>query len=100
MLVKSKSEIEIRTVSHTVMADPVASGHTATIDMVRKEEWYIPFVREAGCSSNTMSPGPRPTSVPSGILIHPAVRPQKTWAENWGLQAMRRFWAGGSWVPI
>jgi len=23
-----------------------------------------------------MSPGPRPTSVPSGILIHPAVSPQ------------------------
>jgi len=32
-----------------------------------------------------MSPGPRPTSVPSGILIHPAVWPQKTCAENWGL---------------
>jgi len=31
--------------------------------------------------SNTMSPGSRPTSVPSGILIHPAVRPQQTWAK-------------------
>jgi len=30
---------------------------------------------------STMSPGPRPTSVPSGILIHPAVWPQLTWAE-------------------
>jgi len=28
--------------------------------------------------SNTLSPGPRPTSVPSGILIHPAVSPQYT----------------------
>jgi len=28
--------------------------------------------------SNTMSPGMRPTSVPSGILIHPAVCPQYT----------------------
>ena len=30
---------------------------------------------------NTMSPRPRPTSVPSGILIHPAVWPQQpVWA--------------------
>jgi len=28
--------------------------------------------------SNTMSPGPRTTSVPSGILIHPTVWPQYT----------------------
>ena len=35
--------------------------------------------------SNTVWPGPRSTSVPSGILIHPAVRPQQTWVENWGL---------------
>jgi len=26
--------------------------------------------------SNTMWPGPRPTCVPSGILVHPAVWPQ------------------------
>ena len=38
----------------------------------------------AGSPSNTMSPGPRPTSIPSGILMHPAVWPQQTWAENWG----------------
>jgi len=43
----------------------------------------------------TKSPGPRPTSVPSVILIHPAVWPQRTWAENWGLCP---FW--GSWVTI
>jgi len=35
--------------------------------------------------SNTKSPGPRPTSIPSGIVIHPAVWPQWTLAENWGL---------------
>jgi len=29
----------------------------------------------AGSPSNTMWPGPRPTYVPSGILIHPAVWP-------------------------
>jgi len=38
---------------------------------------------------------PRPTSVPTDILIHPAVWPQQTWAKNWG---MCPFW--GSWVPI
>ena len=31
-----------------------------------------------------MSPGLRSTSVPSGILIHPAVWPQRSWAKNWG----------------
>ena len=31
---------------------------------------------EAGSPSNTISPGPRPTSVPSGILIHSTVWPQ------------------------
>ena len=39
----------------------------------------------AGSSSNTMWPWPRPTSVPSGILIHPAIWWQKTWAEKRGL---------------
>jgi len=39
----------------------------------------------AGWLSNTKSPGPRPTSTPSGILIHPDIWPQQIWAENWGL---------------
>ena len=34
--------------------------------------------RIARSVSNTMWPGPRPTSVPSGILIHPTVWPQYT----------------------
>jgi len=34
--------------------------------------------------SNTMSRGPRPTSIPSGILIHPAILPQQIWAKNGG----------------
>jgi len=34
---------------------------------------------------HTMWPGPRSTSVPSGIFVHPDVWPQQTWAENWGL---------------
>jgi len=35
-------------------------------------------VWRAGSPSNTMWPGPRPTSLPSGILIHPTVWPQYT----------------------
>jgi len=38
--------------------------------------------------------GPRPTSVPSGILIHQAVWPQQTWAENWGSCAPLGWGAG------
>jgi len=33
-----------------------------------------------------MWPGPRPTSIPSSILIHQAVWIQQTWVENWGLR--------------
>jgi len=35
-------------------------------------------VPETESPSNTMSPWSRPTSVPSGILIHPTVWPQYT----------------------
>ena len=56
-------------------------------------EGSLPPFREggAGSPSNTMSSGLRPTSVPSSILIHVAVRPQKTWTENWG-GAPPPFW--------
>ena len=47
--------------------------------------------------SNTTSPGPRFTSIPSGILIHPAIWPQQTCAENWEAVPL---WKRGSWVPI
>jgi len=40
-----------------------------------------PFGGGAGFPSNTMSAGSRPTSVPSGICIHPAV-----WANRHGLK--------------
>jgi len=40
--------------------------------------------RRPGSPSNTKSPGLRLTSIPSGILIHPAIWPQQIWAENWG----------------
>ena len=46
----------------------------ATIDVGRKVgELLCPSPWGVGSPSNTMSPGPRPTSVPSGILIHPTV---------------------------
>jgi len=49
----------------------------ATIDMGRKVGAAVPLFGEgAGSLSNTMWPEPRPTSVPSGILTHPAIWPQ------------------------
>ena len=54
------------------------------------------FERGTGSPSNVMSLGQRPTSVPCGILIHPAIWPQQIWAENWGLCPF----GGGIWVPI
>jgi len=53
------------------------------------------FFGGAGSPSNTKSPGPRPTSISSGILIHPAVWPERTWAENWGAVPL----LGWSWCP-
>ena len=72
----------------------------AATDMGRKVRGLLcPLLdRGAGSPSNTLSPGrrPRPTSLPSGILIYPAVWPQQTWAENWGCI----LWGRESWVPI
>jgi len=47
-----------------------------------------------GSPSNTVSPGPRRTSVPSDILIHGAVWPQQTWA------AVRKPRKWGCYVPF
>jgi len=49
------------------------------------EKWGLlcPFCGELG-SHLAMSLGPRPTSVPIGILIRPSAWPQQAWAENWG----------------
>ena len=51
----------------------------ATIHVTWAEKWVLlcPF-GGAGSTSNTMSPWPSLTSVPSGILIHPAVWQQQT----------------------
>ena len=56
----------------------------------------VPLLGGAATPSNTTSPGPRPTSMPSGILVYPAVWPQLTLAENWGLCP---FNAGGARSP-
>jgi len=72
----------------------VPSSHLATTDMGRNFflRGAVPLGGGAGSASNTMLPRLRPTIVPSGILIHPAVLPQQTWAENWG--AVSPFWGG------
>ena len=59
---------------------PYPSSRFATINMGRKVGGgAVPlFTGGAGSPSNTMWPGPRPTSAPSGILIHPTVWPQYT----------------------
>jgi len=54
------------------------------------------FERGAVSPSNTKSPGLRPISIPSGILIHAAIWPQEIWAENWGLCP---FGGGGARSP-
>jgi len=60
---------------------------SATINIAEKWEGAaVPLSVEGyGSPSNTMSPRPRSTSTPTGILIHPAVWPQQTWAEECGL---------------
>jgi len=50
--------------------------------MDRKGGGAVPLLGGAGYPCNTMWPGSRPTSVPSGILIYQAVWPQQTWDEN------------------
>jgi len=50
----------------------------ATVDMGQKVGAAVPLLEEAGSPSNTMSPEPRPTTTPSGILIHQTVWPQYT----------------------
>ena len=50
------------------------------------ENWGLFPLFGGGAESpfSTMWPGLRPTSMPSDILVHPAVWPQHTCAENWG----------------
>jgi len=52
------------------------------------------FLGRASSPSNTKSPGPRPTAIPSGILVNPSVWPQRPLAENRGLCPFREGGAG------
>jgi len=64
----------------------------ATIDMGRKLGAPPPFWGGGWVPMipyNTKSPGPRPTSIPSGILIHPAIWPQQIWAKIGGCALLR-----------
>ena len=79
------AEAYLRTKWHL---DP--SSHLPTIDVGQKLEvrglCRLFFGgRVAGSPSNTMWPASRPISILSGILIHPAIWPQQTWAKKWGL---------------
>ena len=80
------------------VAEIAVGDHLATIDMGRKIRGCAPFRGGVtGSSSNTMSPEPSPTTIPSGILIHPAVWPQRTRAEYWGAVPIL---GKRSWVPV
>jgi len=58
---------------------PDPSSCLATVDMGLKVGNAVPLSMEgAGSPSNRMWPGPRPTSIPSGTLIHPTVWAQYT----------------------
>ena len=58
------------------------SSRLATIDMDRKLG-DVPLLGTAGSPSNTKSPGPRPTSIPCGILVHPAILATIDTGRNW-----------------
>jgi len=67
----------------------------ATMHRPKSRGCCAPFRwQAAGFLSNTMLLGPKPISVPSGIQIHPAVWPQWTWAETWGLLCYFPWGAG------
>ena len=71
---------------HKCSAVAEMGDRLATIDMDRKLGAVPLWTRDSWVPIyNTMWPGPRPISLPSGIFVHPAVWPQQTRAENWGL---------------
>jgi len=69
----------------------------ATIDMAAERGAAAVLLSrgdKAGSPSNTMSPGPRSTSVPCGVFIHPAVDHSRHGPQTGGCAPFR-----GSWVP-
>ena len=72
------------------------SSRLAIIDMDRK---VCPILAGGvGSTSNTVSRGPKPTSVRSDILTDPALWPQQTWTENGEVGCAPL--GLGSWIPI
>ena len=69
------------TVESSAVAEMGDRGHSRH-GPKRAGRLLCPFRGGAGSPSNTKSSGPRHTSTPSGILVHPAVWPQWTSAEN------------------
>jgi len=76
---------------------PISKLPTSTLKI--REEAPPLFWGGAGSPFNTKFPGLRPTSIPSGILMHPTVWPQQKRAEYWEGGGEPPF-CGGSWVPI
>ena len=74
-----------------------ASSRLATIEMGRKlGRGLCPFLGEQErCPHLTKSP--RPTSISSAILVHPAIWPQQIWTENWEALSL---WGGGAGSPV
>jgi len=64
------------------------------MDMGRILGGAVPLLGGSWAQCNTMSHGLRPTSLLSGILIHPAVWSQQKCAENWEAVPLFRGRAG------
>jgi len=60
------------------------SSHLATVVNGRKLGGCCAPYGGAGFPSNTMGSSAWSTSILNGILIHPAIWPQYTWAKKWG----------------
>ena len=63
----------------------VEPGDRLTTILMDRKVGDVPHFGGVGSASHAMWPGPMPASIPCGILIHPAVWPQRTWAKNWWL---------------
>jgi len=59
---------------HTTDSQKTLSSH-----YIQHNNIYFYFIPGRGAKYY----GPRPTSVPSGMMINPAVWPKQIWAENW-----------------
>ena len=70
------------------------SSCLATVDIGQKLGGAVPFFWGSWVPIERKIAWPRPTSTPSGILVHPAVWPQQTLVEHWELCPFRGGAAG------